>query len=95
MDLEVEVYDETTVRGEELEKQTYLEEHREFQEGDVEALTADGGEGGGVTEQPEAMEGDYCGDVDTDSEDDEAMTPTDPPVKVDMEVGAKILVHVV
>ena len=41
------------------------------------------------------MEGDYCGDVDTDSEDDEAMTPTDPPVKVDMEVGAKILVHVI
>ena len=87
------MYDETTVRGEELEKQTYLEEHHEFQEGDVEALMGDGGEGGGVTEQPEAM--DYGGDGDTDSEEDEAMMPTDPPVLVDMEVGAKMLVHVI
>ena len=93
-DMDLEIIDEYTVRGEELEKQTYLEEEHEFQEGDVEALMADdaevggGADGGNGGDQPEAMDGD---DEDSDMEDDVSMAPTDPPVLVDMEVREKTL----
>ena len=94
----IEVIDEFSLRGEELEKQTYEEEAREFQEGQVEALLTDigggdGGDGGGGGDQ--AMEEGTGDDADTDGEeDDEAMPPTDPPVLVDLEVRAKTLTDI-
>ena len=86
---EITVYDENSLSGEALEKQAYLDETREFDEVDVEALVSgvDNGADGGA--QPEAMEVTEEGEDNDDDDDEEIVDPSNLPLKVDMEVRGR------
>ena len=101
--MEITIFDELSLRGEALERATYQEEAREFEEGNVDALVPDvvagadgGGDGGGAAGgggggQPQAMELTEAEAAEFEEIWDQSMTPPgdSPVVRVDMEVRSK------
>ena len=89
MDLDLEIIDEAYIRGMEAEKDNYLEEEQDYEDGNLEALLADGAAdaSGGGEGQLESMEEAES----NDSDEDEDMEPAY--VCPDMEVMAESIIN--